>query len=78
MQVFKIKETIHCIGMSKNDRRGTPTYATKVTGALNKPLIPLGHPVCLFSGHSMDNGRRCHLLVFKIKETILCIKMSTK
>ncbi len=50
-----------------------------------KWLVPLSSaldhsailPVC-FVVNSMDDGRRYHVQVFKIKETILCIGMSTK
>ncbi len=47
VQVIKIKETIIFIGCQQNDRAGSWTHTTKVTGVLNQRLLPLGHPACM-------------------------------
>ncbi len=76
MQVFKIKQAILSKGMSYNDRNGTRTHAHEVTGARKPTPLTMVHPACgkcFFVVNSNDNGRRYHVHVFKIKETILCI-----
>ncbi len=75
MQIFKIKETILCIGRHQNDENGSQTHEPKwlmpLTSASYHSAIL---PVCVVV-NSMDNGKRYHLQVFNIKDTILCIAM---
>ena len=51
-----------------------PKRLVPKTSALDHSAIL---PVCCVV-NGMDDGRRYHVQVFKIQETILCIVMSTK
>ena len=62
----------------QNDKSGTRTHAPKVTGALNQHLIPSAILRVCFVVNSIDDGKKYHVPVFKIKETILCIGLSAK
>ncbi len=79
LQVFNIKDRILCIALStkcqewdSNPRHRNYCYPS-TSASYHSAILPVCYEV-----NRMDYGRRYHLQVFNIKDTILCIALSTK